>query len=58
MDNPNFTSYVAEELILAMTAEKNLILVDGHVSHVFNLSFICAYKSSDKNIGIACLPSG
>ncbi|XP_055330549.1 uncharacterized protein LOC129582943, partial [Paramacrobiotus metropolitanus] len=34
MDNATFASYVREEVIPRMTAEKNVIFLDGHSSHI------------------------
>ncbi|XP_055356532.1 uncharacterized protein LOC129601694 [Paramacrobiotus metropolitanus] len=58
MDNSTFTSYIREEVIPKMTAAKNVIFLDGHSSHMFNLEFLSECMKSDKDITVVILPSG
>ncbi|XP_055330408.1 uncharacterized protein LOC129582820 [Paramacrobiotus metropolitanus] len=41
-----------------MTAAKNVIFLDGHSSHMFNLEFLSECMKSDKDITVVILPSG
>ena len=54
MDEKVSTEYVETELLPNMTAEKNVIFVDGHSSHILNVSFIKACLKSEKKIKVIC----
>ncbi|GAV09877.1 hypothetical protein RvY_19347 [Ramazzottius varieornatus] len=62
MDQLIFANYVKTVVFPAMTAEKNVIFVDGHFSHVNNLLLVryCRdhFKETGVEVQIFCFPSG
>ncbi|XP_055344218.1 uncharacterized protein LOC129592252 [Paramacrobiotus metropolitanus] len=58
MDNDVFLEYFEKEVIPNMTAEKNLVMLDGHSSHVYNEEFLLKCVQSEKNIRVVIFPAG
>ncbi|XP_055349060.1 uncharacterized protein LOC129595950 [Paramacrobiotus metropolitanus] len=58
MDTETFVNYLRRVVIPAMTADKNVIFLDGHSFHMLNDEFIHECLMSEKDITVVILPSG
>ncbi|XP_055352365.1 uncharacterized protein LOC129598473 isoform X1 [Paramacrobiotus metropolitanus] len=58
MDTDIFLEYFEKEVLPAMIAPKNLLMVDGHNSHVYNEEFLLRCVKSEKNIRVVIFPAG
>ncbi|GAU96001.1 hypothetical protein RvY_07511 [Ramazzottius varieornatus] len=58
MDADVLTDYFRKEVIPNMTAQKNIVFMDGHHSHVLNVQLFTLCEKSEKDIQLVCLPSG
>ncbi|GAU91851.1 hypothetical protein RvY_04030 [Ramazzottius varieornatus] len=62
MDEIHFANYMKQVVLPALTEDKNIIFVDGHFSHINNvtLSYYCKELTQDtgKKVAIFCLPAG
>ncbi|GAV03869.1 hypothetical protein RvY_14238 [Ramazzottius varieornatus] len=62
MDEIHFANYMKQVVFPALTEGKSIIFVDGHFSHINNvtLSYYCEEFTQDtgKKVAIFCLPAG
>ncbi|XP_055351928.1 uncharacterized protein LOC129598178 [Paramacrobiotus metropolitanus] len=58
MDTDVFLEYFEKEVLPRLTAPKNLIMLDGHSSHVYNEKFLLLCANSKQNIRVVIFPAG